>query len=304
MALSRHDCQRIAANGTVQTYAEPLVPVDFHSFGLLARRHVPALHERFFHLVHGSAVQVVANKAGAGRSVLQLIGFVLLFQFLHRDTACCGNLLPNPAVGGVVLVCDTEPAHVGVLIALQLLVELEQETVTVAASGRDTDSEGVPHLRLTGRASFPNSIVAPDVNLIADENVEVLTLQRRFLVGVDVYLLTRLLVADNVLVDLPLCVECPVRLDDGGDIALDHGGILFGICHDAVLTVRDSVHGCDSQNQARRQLRLTECAVDSNKGAAILPPKLARFLVNLTSAEQRSPDVFHEPFGDLVWATA
>ena len=254
MALSSHDCQRIAANGTVQTHAKPLVPVNFKPFRFLARHHVPTLHERFFHLVHGRAVEVVADKAGTGSAVLQLVRFVLFFQFLHRDTPSGGNLLPNPAVGGVVLVCDTEPAHVGVLVALQLLVELEQEPVTVVASGRDADGQGVPHLSLTGRASFPNSIVAPDVNLIADEDVEVLTLQRRFLVGVDVYLLPRLLVADNVLIDLPLCVEGWVRLDDGGDIALDHGGILFGVCHDAVLPVRDSVHGGNGQNQARRQL--------------------------------------------------
>lgn len=110
------------------------------------------------------------------------------------------------------MVGDTEPADVSVLIALQLLVELEQETVTVAACRGDTDGKGVPHLGLTRRASLPHCIVAPDVNLITDENVEVLTLQRRFLVGVDVDFLPRALVADYVLVYLPLGAKRLVSL--------------------------------------------------------------------------------------------
>ena len=186
----------------------------------------------------------------------------------------------------------------------QLLIELEQKTVTVAASSRDTDGHGVPHLGLTRRASFPYSIIAPDVNLISDEYVEVLALQRRFLVWVYVYLLTRLLVADNVLVYLPLGAKCLVRPDDSCDIALDHGGVFLGICHDAVLTVRYSIHGCNGQNQARRQLRFSERSVDSNEGTSILPAELASFLIDFASAEQRPPDVFHKPFSDLVRTAA
>ena len=142
------------------------------------------------------------------------------------------------------------------------------------------------------------------MNLIADEYVEVLALQRRFLVWVYVYLLTRLLVADNVLVYLPLGAKCLVRPDDSCDIALDHGGVFLGICHDAVLTVRYSVHGGNGQNQARRQLRFAERAVDTNEGTSILPAELARILVNLASTKQRSPDVFHKPFSDFVRTAA
>ena len=122
------------------------------------------------------------------------------------------------------------------------------------------------------------------MNLIADENVEVLTLQRRFFVRVDVNLLPRALVADNVLVYLPLCAKRLVRPDDGGDIALYHGGILFGICHDTVLTVRDSVHGGDGQNQARRQLGLAERAVNADKGTAILPAELSNRFIEIAGA--------------------
>ena len=142
------------------------------------------------------------------------------------------------------------------------------------------------------------------MNLIADEYVEVLALQRRFLVWVDVYLLTSLFVADNVLVYLPLGAKCIVRPDDSCDIALDHGGVFLGICHDAVLTVRYSVHGGNGQNQARSKLRLAERAVDSYEGTSILPAELASFLIDFSSAEQRPPDVFHEPFSDLVRTAA
>lgn len=141
-------------HGAVDCEGEPLVAVDGKPLAP-ACVHVRAAHERLFRLVHGRAVEVVAHESQAGRAVLVLVTFVLLFQLFHGHAPCGGNLLPTAAVCRVVVVGDAQPTDEGVLVGLELVVELEQVAVTRRARRGDADGEGVPDLGLASR--FPPS---------------------------------------------------------------------------------------------------------------------------------------------------
>ena len=131
------------------------------------------------------------------------------------------------------------------LVVLELVVELEKVAVTGRARRRDADGDCVPDFGLAGRARLPNGIVLPDVNLVADKDVEVLALQRRFLVGVDVNLLPREVVAYHVLVNGPLLGKASIGADDGDDVVAHHGRVVFRVGHDAVHAVRYRLHCCN-----------------------------------------------------------